>query len=474
MSGVSQNTGRHMIPGLILLGSTAALFLLIVRWKVHAFVALVAVAVGVGVASPAVPVAEAVGATKDALGVMAGKFAVAIVAAAVVGHALMHSGAADRIVRRLAVGGGSRGRSLPLVAGGFLLAIPVFFDTVFYLLVPLARAMSLRGDDGDAGERREPRRSHFVLNALAISAGGSATHVFVPPTPGPLAMAADFGADLGLVMLVGVGVAVPASLVGWLYAVWIDRRLNLPVREVTGVQDAAPVTRPDADLPPLWLAVLPIALPVLLIAGKTLSGVADLGPAATAAFTVLGDPAVALLLAAGAAVAVLARQRRRGDEPPGALREGVGAAVAAGAVIVLITAAGGAFGTMLVAAGLGDALRTFGDSLGLPLLVLAFGLASLFKIAQGSGTVAMVTVSSVTAPLLLAAAPPYHAAWLIAAIGSGTLVGTWMNDSGFWVFRTMTGFDEVETLKTKSAMMVLMGLAGFATVLLGSRLFPLI
>ncbi|WP_165700750.1 GntP family permease [Alienimonas californiensis] len=469
-----------VVPGLILLGSTAVLFLLIVRWNVHAFVALVAVAVGVAVASPEVAVADSVGAVTSALGEMAGKIAVAIVAASIVGHGLMASGAADRIVRALTPRVGRRGRSLPLVAGGFVLAIPVFFDTVFFLLVPLARAMSLRDLRGRPPDGERPdgvesprRRSHFVLNALAISAGGSATHVFVPPTPGPLVMAAELGADLGVVMLVGTCVAFPASLTGWLYALWIDRRLDLPVRDTPGVDTASETTalRPDAELPPLGLALLPIALPVLLIGGKTVADVTGAPPEATATLAVVGDPAVALLIAAAASVALLARQRRAGMAE---LRGGIGTAVAAGGVIVLITAAGGAFGKMLVAAGLGEALESIGDTLGLPLLALGFGLASLFKIAQGSGTVAMITVSAVCSPLLLAAAPPFHAAWLVAAIGSGTLVGTWMNDSGFWVFRTMTGFDEVETLKTKSAMMALMGFAGFVTVLAGSALVPLV
>lgn len=451
-----------MEPGLILLSATIALFLLVVRWKVHAFLALVVVAIAVGVVSPAVPFSAAVAEAAGALGDVAGRIAIAIVSAAIIGQCLTESGGADKIVRRLNANLGGRVQSFPLVVSGYVLAIPVFFDTVFYLLIPLARAMSLRRGD-----------RNFVLNALAISAGGSATHVFVPPTPGPLIMSATLGADLGVVMLVGLLVATPASLAGWAYAVWIDRRLGLPIRQNPGVDLTAiraQARRPESELPSLWLALLPIVLPVVLIAGRTISQTFLEESTATRILVLLGDPNLSLLLAAGAALILLGWQKRAGLSQ---MTKSVESAVLAAGVIILITAAGGAFGRMLVIAGIDQTLKDWGDAFGLPILVLAFLLASLFKIAQGSGTVAMITVSAIVAPLLLATPPPFHAAYVVAAIGAGTLVGTWMNDSGFWVFRTMTGFDELETLQTKSAMMAIMGAVGFLVVLVASSMMPL-
>jgi len=141
-------------------------------------------------------------------------------------------------------------------------------------------------------------------------------------------------------------------------------------------------------------------------------------------------------------------------------------------VIILITATGGAFGAMLVKAGVGETLRALAEGAHLSPLVLGFLLASLFKTAQGSGTVTMITVSAILAPLVEASPPPYHLAYLVTAVGAGSLVGQWMNDSGFWIFRTMSGLTEVETLKTKSVMMAVLGFTAMAVTLLASRLLP--
>ena len=128
---------------------------------------------------------------------------------------------------------------------------------------------------------------------------------------------------------------------------------------------------------------------------------------------------------------------------------------------------------MLVRAGVGDVLGKWAGDLGISMMVLAFGLAILLKVAQGSGTVAMITVSAIVAPLLGVATLPYHEVYVLMAIGSGSLIGTWMNDSGFWVFRTMTGLTEIETLKTKTMLLVVLGTAGMLVTVLGSQLVPL-
>jgi GntP family gluconate:H+ symporter len=146
---------------------------------------------------------EVVPAVSERFGRVVGSIGIAIAMAAIIGQCLMESGAADRITRRFVAWLGEKNSSLSLVASGYVLSIPVFSDTVFYLLVPLARSMSAR-----MGGR------NYVLNVLSISAGGSATHVFVPPTPGPLVMAATLGVDLGIVILVGIFVALPSSFCG--------------------------------------------------------------------------------------------------------------------------------------------------------------------------------------------------------------------------------------------------------------------
>lgn len=436
---------------------------LIVRLRVNAFFALIAAAVAIGVLSPGVALGDVMKETAKSFGSVAGSIGIAIAMAAVVGQCLTESGAADKIVRRVVAWFGERRASLSLVASGYLLAVPVFFDTVFYLLVPLARAMSVR-----MGGRQ------YVLLVLAISAGGSATHVFVPPTPGPLVMSATLGVDVGVTMLVGLLVALPASLCGWLYALWIDRRLGLAIRPAAGDSLEAlarAAGRPEAELPGLGVSLLPILLPVALIGSATIARALDETSAVARVGAFLGDPNFSLMLAAVAALAVMACQLRLS---PRQLSPTVETALRSAGVIILITAAGGAFGGMLVRAGVADALHGISQSAGLSPLVLGFLLASLFKLAQGSGTVTMVTVSSILAPLVEAAPPPYHAVYLVMAVGAGSLVGQWMNDSGFWIYRTMTGLSELETLKTKAAMMAVMGSAAMLVTLVLSRLLPLV
>jgi GntP family gluconate:H+ symporter len=181
-----------MHPIAILAVAVVLVFVLVVRLKLNAFVALIVSAILIGLLLPEIPAAEVMRETAELFGSVAARIGIAIAMAAIVGQCLTESGAADKIVRRFVAWFGEKRSSLSLVASGHVLSVPVFFDTVFYLLVPLARALSMR-----MGGR------HYVLLVMAISAGGSATHVFVPPTPGPLIMAATLGVDVGLVILVG-------------------------------------------------------------------------------------------------------------------------------------------------------------------------------------------------------------------------------------------------------------------------------
>jgi len=452
-----------MHPILILLVAVAAVFVLIIRLRVNAFVALISSAILIGLLSPDVALIEVIPAVGKRFGGVVGRIGIAIAMAAIVGQCLMESGAADRITRRFVAWLGEARSSLSLVASGYVLSVPVFSDTVFYLLVPLARAMSVR-----MGGR------NYVLYVLAISAGGSATHVFVPPTPGPLVMASTLSVDVGIVILVGLCVALPASLCGWLYAIWIDRRLDIPIREAPGLSldDLSKIaTRPEDELPAFWVSMSPILLPVVFIAGNTVANTIykDTDIARLTAF--LGNPSFALLAGAVVGLWVLARQSKMSLKE---LAVPVEEAIKSAGVIILITAGGGAFGGMLVRAGVGDVLGKWAGELGMSLMLLGFLLAMLVKVAQGSGTVAMITASAIMAPLLGVADLAYHPVYVLMSIGSGALIGTWMNDSGFWVFRTMTGLTEIETLQTKAALLIVLGGTGFTITLLGSWLFPLV
>ena len=451
-----------MHPILILLIAMAMVFLLIIRWKVNAFAALILSAVLIGILSPHVAVEEIMGAVTEAFGGIVGRIGVAIAMAAVIGQCLMESGGAEKITRRFVDWLGEKYSSFSMVISGYILSIPVFHDTVFYLLVPLARSMSMR-----TGGR------NYLLYTLAIGAGGVTTHIFVPPTPGPLAMADTLGIDIGLVIIVGLLVAIPSALACWSYAWWIDRKLDIPIREAPGLtlEELKEVAnRPEADLPGFFVSLLPIAIPVVLITGNTVTNTFFAGSALADLTAFLGNPNLALVLAAAAGLWLLASHKGLTLRQ---LAKPTEEAIKSAGLIILITAGGGAFGRMLVKAEVGTVLGEYAQHFGLSLMLLGFGISMLFRIAQGSATTAMITTSEILAPLILAHPPGHHSVYILTAIGAGSIVGGWMNDSGFWVFKTMTGLTEVEALKTKTVSLFALGGAGLLASFLGATLFPM-
>ena len=451
-----------MHPILILLIAMAAVFLLIIRWKVNAFAALILSAILIGILSPNVGVQDIMGAVTEAFGGLVGRIGIAIAMAAIIGQCLMESGGAEKITRRFVDWLGEKYSSFSMVISGYILSIPVFHDTVFYLLVPLARSMSMR-----TGGR------NYLLYTLAIGAGGVTTHIFVPPTPGPLAMAETLSIDLGLVIIVGLMVAIPSALACWAYAWWIDRKLQIPIREAPGLsldelrQVAA---RPERELPGFLVSLLPIAIPVVLITANTITNTFFAGSPLASLTAFLGNPNLALILAAAAGLWLLGSHKGMSLR---ALAKPTEEAIKSAGLIILITAGGGAFGRMLVRADVGTVLGDWAQQFGLSLMLLGFGISMLFRIAQGSATTAMITTSEILAPLIIAHPPGHHAVYILTAIGAGSIVGGWMNDSGFWVFKTMTGLTEVEALKTKTVSLFALGGAGLLASFLGAWFFPM-
>ena len=184
----------------------------------------------------------------------------------------------------------------------------------------------------------------------------------------------------------------------------------------------------------------------------------------------MGNPSFALILAAAAALWVLASHKKL---TLAEMAKPTEEAIKSAGLIILITAGGGAFGRMLVKAGVGDVLGGWAQEAGLSLMLLGFGVATLFRIAQGSATTAMITSSEILAPLIAASPPAYHPVYILTAIGAGSIVGGWMNDSGFWVFKTMTGLTEMEALKTKTPSLIALGVGGLLASMIGAALFPM-
>ncbi len=393
-----------------------------------------------------------------------------IAMASILGGCLMAARGAERIVLSLRSAVGPSRAPLAFLGSGFLLGIPMFAEAVFYLLLPLAKAMWL-----------ETRRN-YVLFVLAIVAGATMTHSLVPPTPGPLFVADAMGVEIALMIRQGAIVAAIAAVAGYGYARYADRRWGFPLRAAVG-RDGIEMPEPDhaldlGTLPPLSLSLLPILLPVVLISAASVLDTTTYGlPAAVvAAVHVLGDKNLALTLSAGAALALLvfygnpAASASHADVVRRAVRDSV---VEAGEIILII-AAGGALGATLRQAGMAELAGATVPEQKLLLLPLAWGITALVRIAQGSATVAMITAVGIVGPIALAAELPYHPVYVAIAIGAGSKIGMWMNDSGFWVIARMSGMTEAETLKTASAMVFLEGCAGLVATLVLAAIWPLV
>jgi GntP family gluconate:H+ symporter len=295
----------------------------------------------------------------------------------------------------------------------------------------------------------------------------------VPPTPGPIAAAAALQVDLGMMIIAGFLIGIPMALCGWLYSAYMDQVMPVPLRETAGMSlaDLEEVAhRDEGQLPGFLASITPIVLPVLLITCNTVVGAVAPESALRRLTAFFGDPNLALLLSAVVSLRLLAVHR---NYTLAKLAGSVQGALSSAGIIILITAAGGAFGGMLVQAEVGTALGNLARQYSIPMLLLGFLLAALLKIAQGSGTVAMITASSILAPLLVENPPPFHAVYVACAIGCGSLVGSWMNDSGFWVYKEMSGLTEVEALKTWTPLLAVLGVSGFVVTLLASAVVPL-
>ena len=243
-------------PFLILFIGVAVVIGMIIGMRINAFVALITAALVVSFLSPG-EIADKVSRVASAFGATAGGIGIVIALAAVIGKCLMDSGAADRVVQAFVKGMGEKRSSIALSGSGFVLSIPVFFDTVFYLLVPLARSLY------------RSTKKNYLKYVLAISAGAAVTHTLVPPTPGPLLMAQQLGVDLGTMIGVGALVGIPAAIVGLLFAGWLDKRMPIEMRPLPGEEESETVEISDRKLPGLFVSLLPILLPVVLIGMNT-------------------------------------------------------------------------------------------------------------------------------------------------------------------------------------------------------------
>lgn len=397
-------------------------------------------------------------------GVTASKIGILIALASIIGQCLMESGAAKVIVSRILNLTGPARAPEALAASSFVLGIPVFFDTVFYLMVPLARSL------------RERLGKDYVLFILSILAGGSIAHSLIPPTPGPLTVAGELGIDLSTMLFTGLLVGGCSSIASLGIARLINRFVEIPLRELGNApaevttQDLA--TQNDEALAPSFVrSIAPIIIPVTLIAVgaliQTLLGSKIINQGLFSDLIMfVSNKNVAIAIGAGFALS-LRRYCSSGDRDSLISRS-----LAAAGNIILITAAGGAFGAMLRQAGIGDAVGSLASGVpGIFLLVVAFLLTASIRTLQGSATVAMITAAGILQGFSHDALP-YHPVYLAMAIGAGSKPVSWMTDSAFWVMTRMSGMSEAEGLRVITPMSIGLGLSALFFTMLFATIYP--
>lgn len=448
-----------MVSGPLLLVILAAAIVFIVwgtaRFRLHAFLVLLLAAYGVGLAA-GMPVLDVAKAVTEGFGNLMTKIGLVIAAGTVIGVMLERSGAAVVMAEAILRAVGEKRPGLAMSLIGYVVSIPVFCDSGFVILAALNKALA--------------RRSGLSLTALAVAlaTGLYATHTMVPPTPGPLAAAGNLGADnLGLVILVGMGCAVPPMLAGYLWSRRFNRRFD-PDQRFDGAEDPAQAWATFkaryGRLPPTWAAFAPLVVPIALIA---LASLADLpgapfgAGAAKTALKFLGAPITALLLGVFLCFFVV----ERADEK--VRNHWIADALKDSAVILVVTGAGGSLGRVLevteIAKYLGDALAQYRLGIFLP-----FVIAAAIKTAQGSSTVAMVTTSALVAPMLAALGFESQTGrvLMVMAVAAGSMVVSHANDSYFWVVSQFSHMEVATAYRAQTAATLLQGVVAILTVAL--------
>jgi len=400
-----------------------------------------------------------------------GKIGILIAMAAIIGKCMLDSGAAERIVRSMLNMTGIERAPIGFLISSFFIGIPVFFDTVIFLMMPLAKTMSIR-----IGK-------NYLLLVLAILAGAVMANSLVPPAPGPLFLVGEMQIPIGMMMIAGAMLGIITSASGYVFATWANRKWVIPVRDsldarLEDIKSNAEKT--DTQLPSLGWSLLPVLIPLVFICAHTFvnslltpgSGVAFYGASWIIPFiNFFGDKNIALITGGLAALILLAKQKRGSKE---GMTSFVQAALMSGGGIILITSAGGAFGSMLQYTGISSTIVELTKSYQMALIPLAFFIAAIVRTAQGSATVALITASGILSGMANTGHLEYHHLYLGLAIGCGAKLVPWMNDAGFWIVCKMSNLTEKEALKTFMPMSIIMGLTGLIVILVAAQLFPLI
>jgi len=430
----------------------ALLLFLILRLKIQAFLALLIVCIAVGIIA-GMPATEILETMKDGMGSTLGFVATVVGLGALFGGVLEQSGGAQRLASFLLKKTGDKKAPWAMMVTGFAVAIPVFFDVAFIILVPVTYALSKRTGKS------------LLLYALPLLAGLAITHAFIPPTPGPIAVADILGADLGWVIVFGFLAGIPAAIIsGPIFARYISKRIQIEPKTFT-----EEIEYDESKAPSPGLIISIILIPIFLIVGNTLvqSPLFDgvlIPEGLLYTIELVGHPFSALIIANLVAWYFLGV--RRGMQKEFLLKVATKSFQAAG-IIILLTGAGGAFKQILIETGAGEMIADALNNAWFNPLVFGFIVAALVRILQGSSTVAMITAAGITAPVLTGG--DYSMAQtslIVIAIASGASILSHVNDSGFWLVGQYLGLTEKQTFKSWTVMTTLIAVVGLAVSLI--------
>lgn len=444
---------------LIATGAVALLLLLIMRFKVHAFLALVLVSIATALATR-IPFEQIVPTLLTGFGNTLAAVALLVGLGAMIGRLLEVTGGAQVLADTLIGVFGQKLAPFALGVASLLFGFPIFFDAGLVVMLPIIFSVAKRFGGST------------LLYALPAAGAFATMHALVPPHPGPVAAADLLGANIGLLVIIGTLIALPTWYFGsYLFGLWAGKRFDvkLPTTFLTDAERDTSVAAPGFALV-LTILLLPLALIFLETGLNTLAVMGHVDPGATWVqfLRMIGKTPVALLITTCFALAAFSGRYSRKH-----LEKVCEGALGPICSIVLVTGAGGMFGGVLRASGIGDALASVLADTGLPLIVAAFVVSAALRVAQGSATVALTTAAALMAPTVAATAglSQFDLCFIVVAIAGGATVLSHVNDSGFWLVSRFLQMDEKTTLKTWTVMETLLGGIAFLLALICSLLF---
>ncbi|PIJ43812.1 gluconate transporter [Tatumella sp. OPLPL6] len=423
-------------------GSVILLLFLVMKARMHAFVALMLVSVGAGIFS-GMPLDKITDTMQKGMGGTLGFLAVVVALGAMFGKILHETGAVDQIAIRMLKTFGEKRSHFAMGAAGFICALPLFFEVAIVLLISIAFAVARRTND------------NMVKLVIPLFAGVAAAAAFVLPGPAPMLLASQMHADFGWMILLGLCAAIPGMLIaGPLFGNFIAKRVQF----ASPAADSFPEVAKD-KLPSFGFSLSLILFPLILVGLKTIAAnFIDKGSRLYECFEFIGHPFIAILIAVLITIYGLAYRQGMDKSRVMAI---CGEALQPAGIILLVIGAGGVFKQVLVDSGVGPALGHSLTGLGLPVALSCFILAGVVRIIQGSATVACLTAVGLIMPVI---EPLHYSGAQLAAlsicIGGGSIIVSHVNDAGFWLFGRFTGATEMETLKTWTMMETILGVTG--------------